>query len=71
MSQETFEEVQAYVDELRCVNAILAPSAGRCDERQTQFNVLRDRFKRQEAPRVPALCQGDGKFSARLVRGGR
>ena len=70
MSQETFEEVQAYVDQLRCVNAILDPSAGRCDERQTQFNVLRDRFKRQEDPVYQHFAKVMGSFQPGLFAGG-
>lgn len=70
MSQETFEGVQAYVDEVRCVNAILDPLAGCCDERQTQFNVLRDRFKRQEDPVYQHFAKVMGSFQPGLFAGG-
>lgn len=70
LSQETFEKVQAYVDEVRCVNAALDSSAARCDERRAQFNVLRDRFKRQEDPVCQHFAKVMESFEPGLFAGG-
>jgi hypothetical protein len=70
LSQETFEKVQVYVDEVRCVNATLDSSAARCDERRAQFHVLRDRFKHQEDPVCQHFAKVMESFEPGLFAGG-
>jgi hypothetical protein len=70
LSQDAFEEVRAYVDDLRCVNAALDSSVARCDERQAQFDVLRDRFQHQEDPVHRHFAKVMTSFRPGLFAGG-
>lgn len=70
MAEETFEKVQGYVDELRCVNATFDRSTAGCDERQAQFNALRDRFKGKQDPVYQHFAKVMKSFQPGLFAGG-
>jgi len=70
LAQETFQEVQTYVDEVRCVNATFDPSAASRDERQAQFNALHDRFQGNEDPVYQHFAKVMKSFRPGLFVGG-